>query len=330
MSETTRHRGIVGATVAGIVDRVRGPADEIDVDAVDRLEGLTVLVTGASSGLGRAVATQVAALGARTLVAQRSRHAESVAAIADGSGNADVAAYPLDLADPASIAALAQRLADERVALDRVVLNAGIVPMSARRTDVGLDVMFHVNFLGNLMLVDALIDAGVLQPGEAGAPDVPRVVVVGSESHRSAPPIDLDRFGEAEEYPTSKVVDHYGRSKLHLHTYATELARRYDTPEGPTLGVHHLCPGAVNSDIAREAPGWMKPLLRGVFSIFFQSPEKAARPVVWLAATPELRGETGCYLHMRKPSAPADTATDPQVGAAVWDKGHELAERIRS
>ncbi len=328
-----RMRGIVGATVAGVVDRVRGSreaADKVDLDDVARLDGRTVLVTGASSGLGSGIARRVAELGASVVLAQRSRHDESVEAVVGATGNGDVRALPLDLADPASIETLAVRLADDGVVLDRLICNAGLVPSSARQTSAGIDVMVHVNFLGNVMLVDALLDHGVLRPVTGDEPR-PRIVVVGSESHRSAPPIDLDGFATPGDYATSKVVQYYGRSKLLLHTWVQELSRRLVDDDGnPTVEVHHLCPGAVDSSIAREAPGWLRPIVGLAFKAFFQDPYAAARPVVWLAASDEVAGQTGCYLHMDERKQPSELVLDPATGTALWDRAHELAATIRS
>lgn len=329
----TRMQGIFGATVAGVVDRFKGTAedkDKVALDDVARLDGQVVLVTGASSGLGAGIARRVAELGATTILAQRSRHEESVAEVVAASGNHDVRALPLDLADPASITAFAKRLADEGVVLDRLVCNAGLVPKSARQTAAGIDVMVHVNFLGNVMLVDALLDHGVLARA-TGDHARSRIVVVGSEAHRSAPPIDLDNFATPGDYPTSKVVQHYGRSKLLLHTWAQELSRRLVDADGtPSVEVHHLCPGAVDSSLAREAPGWLRPVIGLAFKAFFQEPYAAARPAVWLVASNEVAGQTGVYLHLDQRKQPADLVLDPATGAALWDRAHELAGRIRT
>jgi NAD(P)-dependent dehydrogenase (short-subunit alcohol dehydrogenase family) len=322
----TRMQGIVGATVAGI--KKDDETDLVDLDSLARLDGKTVLVTGASSGLGAGIARHVAELGATTILAQRSRHDESVAAVIEATGHRDIRAFPLDLADPNSIEAFAQQLADDGIVLDRIVCNAGLVPAAARQTDAGIDVMVHVNFLGNVMLLDALLAHGVLQP-VTGDGVRPRIVVVGSESHRSAPAIDLDNFATPGDYPTSKVVQHYGRSKLLLHTWVTELSRRLTGEDGtPSVEVHHLCPGAVNSSIANEAPRWLRPVVGLAFKAFFQAPYNAARPVIWLVASDDVAGETGCYLHLDRRTQPSDLVLDPVTGAALWDRAHELATRI--
>ena len=81
----------------------------------------------------------------------------------------------------------------------------------------------------------------------------------------------------------------YGYYKLLLTTLVNELARRLNDGSETKKSVLSLCPGPVNSNIAREAPVVFKPLLKLVFSIFFKSPRKAAEPVVYLAASKDFK-----------------------------------------
>lgn len=324
--ETTRHQGAVAATFAGMIDRLKPRGPGIALHPSDRLDGKQVLVTGASRGLGLAIATDLARRGAHVVMACRSRREEALAEVRRDSGSRHVQVLPVDLDQPASVDALANALRDRGVPLDRVVLNAGVVPARSRTTDAGLDIMFHVNFLANVQLVDRLLADGTLTP--APGAQAPRIVVVGSEAHRSAPPIDFDTFGQARDYGTAEVVSEYGRSKLLLHTWVHALTQRLRPGDGPFIAVHHLCPGAINSDIAREAPSWSKPLLRLAFGLFFQSPARAAVPVIWLTASPELDGTSGCYLHMRHRTAPAATSTDPATTERLWAEAHTLLQRI--
>lgn len=316
MPETTRHQGAFAATLAGMVDRLRAGSEGVALPPDARLDGQVVLVTGASRGLGRAIATGLGALGATVHVGVRSLAAETVAAV-KAAGAPEAHAWPLDLERFDSIDALTRDLAAAGVRLDRVVLNAGVVPRASRQTPHGLDVMVQVNALANVRLVDRLLAEGVLRPGDPA----PRVVVVGSESHRSSAAIDWDALPRARAYGTGQVVAEYGRSKLILHTWASELGRRLNT-EGPYVAVHHLCPGAIASDIAREAPAWSKPLLGVAFRLFFQSPETAAKPVLWLCAAPDVGVRTGRYLHMRRVTEAAALATDPAQGMACWEAAH--------
>ncbi|MCB9680706.1 MAG: SDR family NAD(P)-dependent oxidoreductase [Alphaproteobacteria bacterium] len=327
-SETTRHRSTLGATFAGIFDRV-GASGGVALDPAVRLDGKTVLVTGASRGLGLAVSKQLAGLGADVIMACRSRVEEAPAEVRAASGSERVSSLHVDLADFASVDAFCDALRDRGVVLDVLVCNAGVVPVRSRTTSVGLDVMFHVNFLANVYLVDRLLAQGTLAP--RARPPAPRIVVVGSESHRSAPPIDHDHLGEPPTYGPSTVVAEYGKTKLLLHTWVCALRRRLDAPVdegGPRIAVHHLCPGAIDSSIAREAPPLLGALLKPVTRLFFQAPDVAARPVVWLAASPELDGSTGCYLHLRARKDPSQAADDPEEGRRLWDEAHAILARV--
>lgn len=306
MSETTRHQTILGAIQAGIRDRV-GDGEQI-LPSQARLDGLHALVTGANRGLGKAIAIGLAQRGAIVHLACRSQLED---ALEDVGQHGEVVGHALDLEDPASIAAL------ELPALDRVVLNAGMVPIAGRTTSSGLDILFHVNFLANVMLVDRL----------TFRPDA-RIVYVGSEAHRSAPPLTAADFGQGfgvpHPYGTAKVVAEYGVSKLYAHTWIVELGRRL----APDVAVHHLCPGAIASDIAREAPGWLKLPLGVVMRWFFQSPTQAAVPVLHLCTAPDLGQQT--YLHQTEIKQPTEGARDPELGALLWDAAHRLIATLET
>ncbi len=320
MPETTRHQGAVAATLAGILDRLR-PSGGVSLRDDERFDGRVVLVTGASRGLGRAIAEALGRRGATVHVAVRSLAEETVAAVR-AAGAPEARAWRLDLERLDVVDRLVDDLAAAGVRLDVLVLNAGVVPASSRETPHGLDVMLQVNALANVHLVDRLLARGVLRP----ATPAPRVVVVGSEAHRSSPPIDWTDLGAPRRYTTSEVVAEYGRSKLVLHSWVCELARRLDGP-GDHVDVFHLCPGAVASEIAREAPKWAQPLLNGVFKLFFQSPATAAAPAVYFAAASE-PGATGSYLHMRRRTEPAALASDAANGAAAWAAAHTLLAKV--
>lgn len=322
MSELTRHRGVLGATVAGVLDALGAGRGGVALSDDERLDGLTVLVTGASRGLGRAIARGAGRLGAHVHVAVRSLAEETVEDVLT-AGAASCSAWPVDLERLDAVDALVDALADAGVRLDRVVLNAGVVPLASRNTPDGLDVMLQVNAVANVRLVDRLLARGVLAPSDPA----PRVIVVGSESHRSAPRIVWDTLATPRSYGTAQVVAEYGRTKLVLHTWAVELARRLDA-EGARVEVHHLCPGAIASEIAREAPAWSRPMLALVFRAFFQAPDTAARPVLWLLAARQLGVRTGRYLHMRRETEPAALASDPAEGAAAWAALHRIVDDI--
>lgn len=276
----------------------------------DRVDGRTALVTGANRGLGLAVAAGLASRGARVILACRSGIPGAEDEVRRRSGSAAVESRRVDLADLESVQALVASLARDGVKVDVLVLNAGVVPRAPRPTAQGLELMFGVNYLANVALVEGLLRAAVLAPGPAPKP---RVVFVSSDTHRSAGRVDLDSFGRFPSYGSIAGMQVYGYSKLLLTVYAFQLARRF---EG-RASVHACCPGPVRSDLAREAPTWMQPLLRPVMARYFRSPEDAARPVLRLACAAALEDRTGVYMHYLAEKKPAATCLDADVGAAL-------------
>ena len=325
------HGNPVTAVLSGLLDqRSKDPKVAPVPDGV-RLDGRTCLVTGANSGLGKAIAIRLAKRGAHVIMACRSGIPEAGQDVRAESGSDQVEMIQVDLSDFDSMAAFCDQLRDRNVTLDAAVFNAGVVPATSRMSKHGLEMMFAVNFLAKFVVLHRLLDDGVIPNAAYGnnsrAEDPPRVIFVSSETHQSSIPIDFDKFGEPIEYGVADGVKYYGLSKLHLTTYFQELSRRLN-PGGsggnPDVCVHALCPGAINSNMAREAPTWLKPVLKPVMALFFQSPEKASIPVDYLVASHEMGTKTGEYMHMLRIKESSEPSMDPEKGALLWSKTEEL------
>jgi NAD(P)-dependent dehydrogenase (short-subunit alcohol dehydrogenase family) len=322
----------ITATFAGLLQQLdrRRPTGLSDADSLD---GRVCLVTGASSGLGKATAIALARRGARVLMACRSGIPEAGDEVRRLGGSDAVEMLPVDLSDFASVQKLCDTLRDRGVRIDVLVCNAGVVPSRARRTRDGFEQMFQVNFLANVLLTRRLLQDGVIpnrvfaNNGVDAAAPRPRIVIVSSETHRSAKPLQMATLGDYVEYGPMTSVAHYGHTKLLLCTFATELGRRLSDARGVDVAVHALCPGPVNSNMAREAPRWLAPLLKPMMRVFFSSPEVASRPVVYLACARALEGQTSRYLHLMRQKEPAPAARDATVGKQLWDRSSELLQR---
>ena len=328
------HSNPVTAVLSGLLDQRSKDPKVAPVPHGVRLDGRTCLVTGANSGLGKAIAIRLAARGAHVIMACRSGIPEAGQDVRAASGSDKVEMMQVDLSDFDSMTAFCDQLRDRNVTLDVAVFNAGVVPVTSRQSKHGLELMFAVNFLAKFVLLNRLLHDGVIPNAVFGhnsrAEDPPRVIFVSSETHRSSIPIDFDTFGEPVEYGVSDGVKYYGLSKLHLTTYFQELSRRLNpgaNGDNPDVCVHALCPGAVNSNMAREAPTWLKPILKPVMALFFQSPEKASVPVDYLVASSEMGGKTGEYMHMLRIKDPSEASMDPENGALLWSKTEELLRK---
>ena len=323
-----RHRTIGRAFRAAVYDSLtaRDAIGALDPDV--RIDGRVCLVTGANSGLGKAVAVDLAARGGRVIMACRSGHPDAGDDVIRMSGSDNAEMLRVDLADLESVHRLCDELRDRRVKLDIAVLNAGLITRTARRSRQGYDLMFAVHFLANRVMVDRWLEDGVIQPG-AGAPDddVPRIVLVTSEAHRSSDPIDFDAFGAYVDYGLRAGIKFYGLSKLHACTFAVELDRRLNPGGDVRAAVHAVCPGPVASNIGREAPLPLKAVFQPLMRLFFSSPAKAARSLSYLCCAPDAGQQSGIYLHMMRETKPSALATDPGQGSRLWEASQVLVDR---
>lgn len=284
--------------------------------STERLDGKTCFVTGANSGLGKAIATELARRGATLVLGLRRQYDETVAEIKSATGNDAVTARKVDLSDLGGVDALIKGLVAEGLVFDRVILNAGLMSPNARKSAQGFELMLAVHWLANQRMMTEFMEQSLVRRDPAG-----RIIVVSSESHRSAPQLDPETFDQFREHNSISAMKQYGHSKLVLNLAVRGLAERYrDTG----VGFFHLCPGPVNSGIAREAPAAMRAVAQAAMKRFFPSPEKASAPVIYLAASPDVDGRTNEYMHLMRFKPPSDTSMDRVAIETVLARGEEV------
>ena len=276
------------------------------------LAGRTALVTGATSGIGRAVATGLARRGALVIVVGRDPYKarDAQAAIRLATGSETVVAEAADLASQAAIHALADRVRARFPRLHVLVNNAGGVSMDRRLTADGIEETLAVNHLAPFLLTSLLTENLV-----AGAPA--RVVTVTSEMHRIAR-VDLDDLQGARGYDGVRA---YALTKALNILFTIELARRI---EGSGVVANAVHPGGVDTGIWRSVRGWRRGLITAIRP-FLAAPEKGARGPLMLAADPEYAGVTGRYFNRTKAARPAAAARDPETARRLWEISAALA-----
>jgi len=309
------------ATIKGITDLFKKKERVGELKADERLDGKKVLVTGASSGLGYAVASQLAERGATVIMAVRSGIPEKGERIKEKTGSNNVYMLHVDLLDIESIQELVLNVKKQFGKIDALVSNAAAVTAGSRETKYGFDEMLMVNYLAPYLLIRLLIQEQCLVPNHDNPP---RIIVVSSESHRNAKSFDWENFGKYKSFPVGKTVEHYGYTKLLLTTFVYELSKRLNTADSVSCSVFALCPGPVNSNIAREAPKIFHPLLKLVFSLFFRSPDKAAEPVLYHTISSDQQGKAFDYLFLMSRKEVDSKAMDPENGKKLW----ELSEKL--
>ncbi len=261
--------------------------------------GRTILVTGATSGIGLETARALAQTGGRVVVAVRDpvRGGAVVRELTAAGGVAEL--LVIDLASFASVRQAAAQFLEQHRSLDVLVNNAGVVTRRREVTVDGHDRMWQTNFLGHVLLTRLLRDA-------LGRAAGPRVVSVSSMAHRSGQ-IAWDDPDLTQRFRPLRA---YAQSKLAQVLFTRELARR----EGGWV-VTAIHPGGIWTGIWRAAPLPVRLVLR----LMLASPAKGAAPVVRLAVGPDAAAATGRYFNRWKEEAPAPQGQDDAAAARLWD-----------
>ncbi len=270
------------------------------------MAGRTCLITGASSGIGRVTALELARLGADLVLVcrDRGRGEQTVTQIRKQTGNRSV---DLLLADLSSQVAIRQLVRDY-LASDRplhvLVNNAGVVNLHRTLTVDGIETVFAVNHLAYFLLTHLLLDRL-----KASAPA--RVVNVASDAHRFGT-MNFDDLGGARSYRTMRI---YGQSKLANIMFTYELARRLD---GSGVTVNCLHPGAVATGLGKNNGRWAK-LAIAMLRPFFRTPESGAATSIYLASSPEVEGVSGKYFSDGKERQSSNASYDVGAARRLWE-----------
>ncbi len=273
------------------------------------MSGKVVLITGGTSGIGKAAATALAGMGAEVVVTGRNREKGERAAEEirrDSGGKVDLALA--DLASPEEVRWLASEFQERYDRLDVLVNNAGMVNTGRKTTADGLELTFAVNHLGPFLLTNLLLD--VL---EESAPS--RVVTVSSEARRGAK-IDFDDLQSERNYRGFPV---YGMTKLANIFFTYELADRL---RGTGVTATCLHPGAVNTEFGNNNSGGFAVVFR-MFKPLMRTPEKGADTLVYLASSPEVEGVSGRYFADRKDIS-SKQPRDEGVQKRLWETSEDL------
>jgi NAD(P)-dependent dehydrogenase (short-subunit alcohol dehydrogenase family) len=274
------------------------------------LEGRTIVVTGASSGIGEAGAVELARRGAS--VVPVGRDPERLSMVAGRIHKASTRHAEPEQADFASldnVRALADRLEERCERIDVLVNNAGLRTDRREVSVDGHDLTFQVNHLAPFLLTNLL-----LERLRASAPA--RVVTTSSDAHERGE-IVLDDLDSKKEWSSSQS---YANSKLASVLFTRELARRIPDDE---VVANCFDPGVTRTRIRRDAPS-RRPLSRLVAPLFFRSPERGAEGLAYLAEAPEAGEISGGYFVDCQPAQVAPKAEDPRLAEELWSVSCKL------
>ncbi|XP_070983932.1 retinol dehydrogenase 12-like isoform X1 [Oncorhynchus clarkii lewisi] len=275
-----------------------------------RLDGKTVLITGANTGIGKETALDLAIRGARVIMACRDveKGEEAAASIRRIYCKANVEVRELDLADTSSIRAFVQRLLREVDHLHILINNAGVMMCPYVKTNDGFEMQLGVNHLGHFLLTYLLI--GLLK---RSAPA--RIVVVSSLAHN----VGWIRFHDLLSQGSYNSGLAYCQSKLANLLFARELARIL---KGSSVTVNSVHPGLVRSELVRHST--ILSLLFSLFSLFLKSPRDGAQTSIYCAVAEELHSLTGKHFSDCAPASVAPQGRNEETARKLWDASSEL------
>jgi retinol dehydrogenase 12 len=277
-----------------------------------------VVITGATSGIGKAAALELARQGARLTMVCRNedKGTATVAELGETVPGLSADIVVCDLSDLASVRRAGRELTERYDAIDVLINNAGVNDIRSSRTAEGFDHMMASNYLGPFLLTRLLLDRV-----KAAAPS--RIVVVGSEAHRMAGPFDPERFEALGRYGLMNNNVAYGRTKLLDQLFTKELARRL---EGTGVSANSVCPGFVATNLVDM--GRLRPIMEAATRTpFVNTPAEGARLVVRLASDPKLEGVTGRF-YTTTPGMrllpPVPAMLDTGLQRRIWERTERL------
>jgi retinol dehydrogenase-14 len=275
------------------------------------MTGRTVLVTGASGGIGKATALGLATLGAHVAITGRDPdRTEAAAAEIRAAGGGQVDIFLADLSSQAQVRALAGQVLQDLPSIDALVNNVGGFWNTRHVTEDGLERTFALNHLAPFLLSNLLLDR--LRQSAAG-----RVVTVSSNAHTRGR-IDFDDLQGEQTYSGARA---YNQSKLANVMFTYELARRL---QGTSVTANALHPGVVRTSFGAEDPASVQRFLIPFVRPLMKNPTQGAATSIHLASTPQLDLTTGRYFVNSRPKQSSARSYDRAVATRLWEASADM------
>ena len=278
------------------------------------MQGKVVMVTGATNGIGKVTARELAKMGATLVVVGRNsqKTEATVAEIKQACGHDRVHGMLADLSLMDDVRALAAGFEHQFDRLDVLVNNAGVGNSQFKRTTEGFDATFATNHLSYFLLTNLLLD--VLKDSAPA-----RIVNVASEAHRGMT-LNFDDLQSEHNWGTMG-FNAYGRSKLMNILFTRELAKRL---EGAGVTANVLHPGLIATGLWSNSGPIFAFFMRIVAPLIMKSPEQGAKTTLYVASSPEVRNITGAYFDDCQQAAPSAAAQDDEAARKLWEISEEM------
>ncbi|MDE2819521.1 MAG: SDR family oxidoreductase [Chloroflexota bacterium] len=275
------------------------------------MRGKRVLITGATNGIGKAAALELAKMGANVVIVGRNEaktRAVLSQLIAD-SGNDNLHMLLADLSSMDETRRAAAEYLEKHQRLDVLLNNAGAVFSEFQASVDGYEMTFALNHLSYYLLALLLVDTlknTAREHGEA------RIINVSSSAHQSAS-LRLDNL---RDHTGHSMMSSYGASKLMNVLFTYELARRL---QGAGVTVNAVHPGLVATGFGHNMRGIWVPIIKILQRLIAISPEKGAETLVYLASSKEAAGITGKYWDRKQQKESSASSYDRELQKQLWD-----------
>jgi NAD(P)-dependent dehydrogenase (short-subunit alcohol dehydrogenase family) len=275
------------------------------------MRGKTIVISGATSGIGQVAAERLAAMGARLVLIARdkARGQATLDRLGPLSPGVRHSIHYADLSRLADVKRVAAEIAAAEPRIDVLINNAGALFASRQLTPDGLELTFATNHMSYFVLTHGLRDRL-----RASAPA--RVVNVASDAHKGER-LDFNDLQSARSYRGLSV---YGRTKLCNILFTRELAQRW---QGSGVTANSLHPGFVSTRFGDMSGGLLSWVVRAA-KVFAISPEKGAETIIYLASSDQVAGATGLYYYKCSPATPTREAQDDDTARRLWQESEKL------
>ena len=276
------------------------------------MQGKTIVITGATSGIGEVAALQLAQQGARivAIARDRDRGEETLRRLRGAAPAQDHIVHYADLSRLSEMKRVSTLIAEREQRIDVLINNAGALFTKRELTEDGLERTFATNHMAYFVVTNQLSH-------RLRATRDARVVCTASDAHKGA---KLD-FGDLQSERGFSAFAMYGRSKLMNILFTRELARRLAST-GVTANCLH--PGFVATRFGDAGSGLMAQVIR-VAKKFALTPQEGAQTIIYLASSPEVAAVSGQYFYKSKPAVPTQAAQNDADARRLWEVSAKLS-----
>lgn len=277
------------------------------------------LITGATSGIGKAAALKLAQLGASLILISRNANKGKIVCdqIKKETNNEKIRFYKLDLSLMKEVKEAARKIKSDYDRIDVLINNAGARFLDHFVTEEGIEQTLAVNHLGHFLLTNLLVDT------LKKSPSVERIINIASGAHFSGDGV-IENITDPREYDGRK---QYANSKLANVLFTYKLADRL---KNVNITVNAMDPGGVATNFARNngLMNWLKHRIYYLAKGNLLTPEQGSETIVYLATSPDVEGITGKYFEDKKEIKSSSISYDLNVAQKLWEASEKIILQI--